>query len=120
MIENPSNVVAPNDVRESDVIIDARKHPGKQQIRGALRYDPQALLQTRAQLPLARDRRVIVDAESQAAAQTIGDHLAQLGFPYVGVLLGGFEAWKRAGLPLEEATQEQPIPDIEGSGLHRL
>ena len=113
-------LVQPSNVGAEDVILDVRKRPGKKQIRGALRYDPAVLLNTRGPLPLPHDRRIVLDAERRADAEMIGDHLAALGFKNVGILLGGFNAWEIAALPTEGATQEQPVPDTEHSGLNRL
>jgi rhodanese-related sulfurtransferase len=101
-------------------IVDARRHPGKQQIRGALRYDERALLtEERLTLPLPHEGRIVVYADSEEDAQRVAERLREQGYEQAAVLEGGFEAYKQAGLPTEEITQEQPIPGHEGTGIPR-
>jgi rhodanese-related sulfurtransferase len=100
--------------------LDARSHPGKEQIRGALRYDPKALLtEERLTLPLPHDGHIVVYAEDEKRAEQIAERLREQGYANATVLEGGFEAYRAAGLPVEEATQQQPIPGTE-SGILRL
>ncbi len=101
-------------------VLDARTHPGKEQIRGALRYDPKALLEEdRLTLPLPHDGEIVVYADDDAAAAHIAARLRDQGYVRAAVLLGGFEAYRAAGLPVEEVTQQQPIPGSE-SGIPRV
>ncbi|HKU67451.1 MAG TPA: rhodanese-like domain-containing protein [Candidatus Baltobacteraceae bacterium] len=113
-------------VRASDLdsttmpILDARRHPGKEQIRGALRYDERALLtEERLTLPLPHEGRIVVYADSEEDAQEVAARLREQGYADAAVLEGGFEAYRQAGLPTEEITQEQPIPGHEGTGIPR-
>lgn len=113
-------------VRASDIdtttmpVLDARRHPGKQQIRGALRYDERALLaEERLALPLPHDRPIVVYADSEDDAERVAGRLREQGFSHATVLEGGFEAYEQAGLPTEELTQEQPIPGAPGTGIPR-
>ena len=100
--------------------LDVRKHQGKQQIRGALRYDPKRLLaEEHLALPLAHDQRVIVYSDDDETAVEIAEYLRGQGYANAAILAGGFKAYRDAGLPLEEATQEQPIPGQEGAGIPR-
>ena len=100
--------------------LDVRSHQGKQQIRGALRYDPKRLLaEEHLTLPLDHDARVVVYADDDEQAAKIAEHLRRQGYSRAGVLAGGFEAYVNAGLPVEDATQEQPIPGQEGAGIPR-
>jgi rhodanese-related sulfurtransferase len=102
-------------------ILDARKHPGKEQIRGALRYDERALLsEERLTLPLPHEGRIVVYADSEEDADRVAARLREQGYEDAAVLEGGFEAYREAGLPTEEITQEQPIPGHEGTGIPRL
>lgn len=101
-------------------IVDARRHPGKEQIRGALRYDERALLsEERLALPLPHEGRIVVYADSEKEAEEVAERLRDQGFTQAAVLEGGFEAYREAGLPTEQITQEQPIPGSEGTGIPR-
>jgi rhodanese-related sulfurtransferase len=101
-------------------ILDARRHPGKEQIRGALRYDEKALLsEERLTLPLPHEGRIVVYADSDEDAERVAARLREQGYAQAAVLEGGFEAYRQAGLPTEEITQEQPVPGHEGTGIPR-
>ena len=101
-------------------ILDARRHPGKEQIRGALRYDERALLtEERLTLPLPHEGRIVVYADSDEDAERVASRLREQGYEQAAVLEGGFEAYREAGLPTEEITQEQPVPGHEGTGIPR-
>lgn len=101
-------------------IVDARRHPGKEQIRGALRYDERALLdEERLTLPLPHNGRIVVYADSEDEAEQVAARLREEGYTQAAVLEGGFDAYREAGLPTEEITQEQPVPGHEGTGIPR-
>ena len=101
-------------------VLDARRHPGKEQIRGALRYDERALLQEeRLTLPLPHEGSIVVYADSEDEAERVAARLREQGYEQAAVLEGGFDAYREAGLPTEEITQEQPIPGHEGTGIPR-
>ncbi len=101
-------------------IIDARTHQGKEQIRGAVRYDPKRLLaEEHLTLPMAHDESIVVYAEDEKHALAVAEHLRRQGYENAAVLAGGLDAYRDAGLPLEQATQEQPIPGQEGAGIPR-
>ncbi len=101
--------------------IDARSHPGKEQIRGALRYDPKALLSgDRLTLPLPHESRIVVYADNDDRAFEIALRLREQGYEQVAILDGGFAAYKDAGLPVEQITEEQPVPGQEGAGIPRI
>lgn len=113
-------------VRATDIdsttmpILDARRHPGKEQIRGAVRYKERALLtEERLTLPLPHDGRIVVYADSDEDAEQVAARLREEGYTQAAVLEGGFEAYCEAGLPTEELTQEQPVPGHEGTGIPR-
>lgn len=102
-------------------VLDARSHPGKEQIRGALRYDPKALLsEEHLTLPLPHEGRIVVYADNEERAAEIAARLREQGYAEASVLDGGFDAYREAGLPTEEITQEQPVPGHEGAGIPRL
>ncbi len=101
-------------------ILDARSHPGKEQIRGALRYDPKALLsEERLALPLPHESPIVVYADNEQMAEQIAARLIEGGYAQAAVLEGGFDAYKALDLPVEPATQEQPVPGNESSGIPR-
>lgn len=99
-------------------IVDARKHPGKEQIRGAIRYSERGLLsEERLALPLPHEGRIVVYADTEKDAEEVAARLREQGYKSAAVLEGGFEAYREAGLPTEEITQEQPIPGREHTGI---
>jgi rhodanese-related sulfurtransferase len=101
-------------------VLDARRHPGKEQIRGALRYNERALLtEERLALPLPHEGRIVVYADSDQDAERIAQRLREQGYTQAAVLEGGFGAYREAGLPTEEITQDQPVPGHEGTGIPR-
>jgi len=115
------NIVQATDVNARDVILDVRRNPGRRQIRGALRYDPEKLLRaSELALPLDHDRRIVLDAETYRDGCALVEAMRKHGFEHVVVLDGGYLAWCHAGLPDEEATQEQPVPGEEGAGIHLI
>jgi rhodanese-related sulfurtransferase len=100
--------------------LDVRKRPGKEQIRGALRYDPKALLgEERLTLPFAHDGRIVVYGDNEQEASAVAARLRQQGFKNAAVLDGGFDAYRNAGLPVEEITQQQPVPGSD-AGIPRI
>jgi rhodanese-related sulfurtransferase len=99
--------------------LDVRTKHAKEQIRGALRYDPKALLsQERLALPLPHDGRIVVYGDNDEEAAAIAARLRQQGYANAAVLDGGFDAYRDAGLPVEELTQEQPVPGTD-AGIPR-
>jgi rhodanese-related sulfurtransferase len=101
--------------------LDVRTRPGKQQIRGALRYNPKALLtEERLTLPFAHDGRIVVYGDNDQEASQVAARLRQQGYANAAVLEGGFDAYRDAGLPVEEITQEQPVPGHDEAGIPRL
>ncbi|HEV7179670.1 MAG TPA: rhodanese-like domain-containing protein [Candidatus Baltobacteraceae bacterium] len=102
-------------------ILDIRAHSHRGQIRGALRYDPKKLLDAdRLVLPLPKDGEVVLCADDADVAEAVGRRLHDAGYGEAVLLEGGFDEWKERGLPVEEGTQEQPIPGEPGAGIHRL
>jgi rhodanese-related sulfurtransferase len=100
-------------------VLDVRTHAGKEQIRGAIRYDVKRLMaEEHLALPLDRDRRLVVYADDDRRAEELAEHLRAQGYRDAAILEGGFDAYRKAGLPVEGLTQEQPIPGQEGAGIH--
>jgi rhodanese-related sulfurtransferase len=102
-------------------VIDVRMRPGSKQIRGAIHYDPKHVLEADPLvLPLPHDGPVVVYGDSEPIVAAVVDKLSRSGYSGAARLDGGMEAWDDAGLPLEETTQEQPVPGEPGAGIHRL
>jgi rhodanese-related sulfurtransferase len=100
--------------------LDARAHPGREQIRGAVRYDPKDLLrEDPLLLPMAHDEHIVVYSDNEERATHIAERLQEQGYENAAILAGGFEAYREAGLPVEGITQLQPIPGTD-SGIHDL
>ena len=105
---------------EQLTFIDVRKKPDDKQIRGALRYDGEQLMASNElALPLSHDGTIVVYCGSGNSCVAIAEHMREHGFRNAVALEGGYAAAKEAGLPLEELTQQQPIPGEAGNG-HRL
>ena len=101
--------------------LDVRSKSGKEQIRGALRYDYKTLLtEERLTLPLPHEGRIVVYADDDDRAREVAARLREQGYADVAVLDGGFDAYREAGLPVEEITQEQPVPGHESAGIQRI
>lgn len=113
--------IEPGDIRETDTILDVRRHPGHEQIRGALRYDPKRLLEApQLQLPLNVEGRIVLHADSRDEAEEFGRRLIAMGARDVRLLLVDLTAWREAGRQIEGATREQPIPGLPQAGVHLL
>jgi len=94
-----------------ETILDVRRHPGHEQIRGAVRYDPHAL--TRAghpSLPLDREDPVAIHVDSDHDAEAIEAVLRRVGCRSIRVIRDSIEAWRDAGGETEGSTLEQPVP----------
>jgi rhodanese-related sulfurtransferase len=112
--------ILPGDLAPQASILDVR-HSGHRQIRGALQYDPKALLDADPlALPLPHDAPVAVYGDDDETVARVVEKLRAAGYSGAVPLTGGIDAWESAGLPLEEITEEQPVPGEPGSGMHRL
>lgn len=108
------------DLDPTTSILDVR-HSGHRQIRGALRYNANALLDADPlALPLAHDAPVAVYGDNDETVARVVQKLRAAGYSGAAPLTGGIAAWESSGLPLEEITEEQPVPGEPGSGMHRL
>lgn len=114
--------IRPDEINTASTpIVDVRMRPGRKQIRGAIHYDPKHLLEADPLvLPLPHDGPIAVYGDSQNVVAAVVDKLQRSGYGGAAALDGGIEAWHDAGLPLEDATQEQPVPGEAGAGLPRL
>jgi len=94
-------------------IINAGKHAGSEEIRGAIRYRPNDLLTAEhLALPLAPELPLVLYAESGNTPDidTIAARLRKSGYPDVRILAGGFAAYKATGAPTQEPSMEQLVP----------
>lgn len=94
-------------------IINAGKHQGKREIRGAIRYRPGDLLEAEhLALPLEHDKPVILYAEGGRDDQLdrIAEKMRADGFTDVRVYEGTFAAYEQAGGETQPASFEQPVP----------
>jgi 3-mercaptopyruvate sulfurtransferase SseA len=94
-------------------IVNAGKHAGRREIRGAIRYEQSDLVEAlRLTLPIATDKPVIVYGESDPdeTLEKVAANFRQSGFADVRLLSGGFKAYEDAGAPLQEASIQQEVP----------
>jgi len=123
--ENDRQRLAVDDVKDaapgSVTFVDVRKKPDRFQIRGSVRYDSQKLLAAdKLTLPLPREGRIVVYCGSGNSSGEVAQRLREQGYHNAAALEGGYEAWKNADLPLEELSQEQPIPGQDDAGIGLL
>ena len=103
--------------RRDAFVIDLRAHRGRDQMTGAIRYDPKHLLEApRLVLPLPKGSGTIVLYDERGVTDRlleIAEKLRNDGYGKLFVLDGGYEAWRAAGGATEEPTMDQPIPEVE-------
>jgi rhodanese-related sulfurtransferase len=113
--------VPPQVFDSTTAILDVRRHVHGEQIRGALRYDPNALLDAdKLILPFSHEGQIVLCTDDEHLAQRIADKLLDSGYKSVVSLAGGMRAWKDSGLPTEPPTEEQPVPGEPDSGIPLL
>jgi len=104
-------------------LLDVRGSTGKQQIYGAINYDPKKLRSaSKLVLPLPKSDGLIVlyDASGDSRdLETIAEKLRADGYASIYALEGGFDAWDAAGGRIEEATIEQPVPLVSEHQIAR-
>ncbi|HTU80652.1 MAG TPA: rhodanese-like domain-containing protein [Candidatus Acidoferrales bacterium] len=102
-------------------VLDVRAHRGSRQIRGSVHYDPKHLLEApRLALPFKHDADLAVYGDSDTLVDAVLEKLQRAGYAGAARLEGGIQGWIDAGLPVEELTQEQPIPGDDASGIQLL
>ncbi|HEY4084687.1 MAG TPA: rhodanese-like domain-containing protein [Bryobacteraceae bacterium] len=100
-------------VRSGAWIFDVRSHgyyeKGTMRIQGSRRVDPNSLTEEMASLP--KDKAIVLYCT--CVRESTSAHVARVmdksGFD-VWVLEGGFRAWKKAGLPVEEVPEDEVLP----------
>ncbi len=104
-------------------IINAGKHAGSREIRGAVRYRPDDLLTaSHLALPLATDLPIVLYDEhgSNKHLAEIAEKLQANGHADVRVLEGGFAAYAAANEPTQEASTEQIVPPTKPDEVQAL
>jgi rhodanese-related sulfurtransferase len=94
-------------------IINAGKHAGKREIRGAIRYRPSDLLEAgHLALPIGHDDRVILYAEdgNEDVLREVAAKLCADGFANVAVFEGTLADYEKAGGETQEPSLEQVVP----------
>jgi rhodanese-related sulfurtransferase len=89
---------------EAPVIIDVRSHPERLRdgsIPGALHWPVDDDADPLPDLPRDRDVVVFCACPNEISAARVAKRLQRVGFRRVRPLLGGIDAWQRAGRPLE-------------------
>ncbi|HWE50675.1 MAG TPA: VTT domain-containing protein [Bryobacteraceae bacterium] len=96
--------------RDSMAVYDVRSHGyyerGATRIPGSTRLDPNALNQQPLNLSVGKEIVLYCTCLREATSTKVARNLAAHGIE-AAVIVGGFPAWKKAGLPLE------PVPDDE-------
>lgn len=88
-------------------ILDVRRAPQVYQIRGAVRYDPQALLRAEhVELPVDKNEPMALYGDSQELLEAVVLKLRHDGYR-AAVLEGGIENWRDNGLPVEDLRPVQ-------------
>ncbi|MBC5800507.1 MAG: hypothetical protein GIX03_06545 [Candidatus Eremiobacteraeota bacterium] len=111
-------------VEANDVfLLDLRRGTHGEQIYGAIRYDPHKLRDApKLILPLPKNDGLVVLYDEDGTGkglEEITDKLRADGYGALRILDGGFKAWKDAAGKTEEATIEQPVPEVSGHQLER-
>jgi len=94
-------------------IINAGKHAGSREIRGAIRYRPSDLLEPdHLALPIARERPVVLYAENGETDELhrIAEKMRGDDFKDVRVLGASLADWESVGGATQDASTEQVVP----------
>lgn len=73
-------------------------------LAGAILADLERLEENVGDLHVRTDQMVLVYGHDTSSGERAARLLVEYGFPNVRVLQGGFDAWKRAGLPVESRS----------------
>jgi rhodanese-related sulfurtransferase len=107
---------------EGALIVDTRADRSRGAVPGSL-HVPLSVLQWRVD-PASRwrnphvgglDLHLILICEQGESSSLAAASLLDLGFTHVGDVVGGFEAWEAAGLPIADAPAPGPgLPGTDG------
>lgn len=104
-------------------IINAGKHAGRREIRGAVRYRPSDLLEAdHLALPIAHDARVILYAEGgiDKTLMDVAGKMREQGFSNVSVYDGTLDDYEKAGGETQEPSMEQVVPPAHPGEVQKL
>jgi hypothetical protein len=104
-------------------IINAGRHAGTREIRGAIRYRPSDLLESEhLALPIDHDALVVLYAEhgSDATLEKIAAKMSADGFANVSVFAGTLSDYEGAGGETQAASTEQVVPPSEPGEVQDL
>jgi rhodanese-related sulfurtransferase len=84
-------------------------------VAGALQMTPDEVARRHQEIPRDRDLVLYCSCPSEAAAASVARMLRQRGLSRVRPLLGGIDAWRARGYPLEavQLAVENPLPLIQ-------
>lgn len=118
----PSRALA--DIRNGALLIDIRADTDRERngiVPGSLhiprtvlewRLDPDS--EWRSPYVTGLDQHIILLCDHGYSSSLAASTLADLGFQHVGDLIGGFEAWRNAGLPVGLAPPPRPTCELAG------
>jgi membrane protein DedA with SNARE-associated domain/rhodanese-related sulfurtransferase len=106
------------DAGENPFIVDLRHPldylPDPRVLPGAVRISPDQLLGRSTEIPRDRDIILYCTCPSEATSAKVAMNLRRAGIYRVRPLRGGFDAWKKLGLPLRD-YEEQPLVQLEST-----
>ncbi|MFO0341004.1 MAG: rhodanese-like domain-containing protein [Acidobacteriota bacterium] len=98
---------------EDIVIADARSRgyydPKAERIPGSVRMDAAGLMEAMDGLGRGREVYVYCGCRNEKTSERLAEVLGQAGYQ-ARVVEGGLEAWKKAGLPVEQVPAEEMMP----------
>lgn len=107
------------DAGQSPIIFDVRSAEARQKegiIPGSIGAHPDEISRVAAQY--ARDAEIIVycSCPNEASAASAALHLKRAGFKKIRPLLGGIEAWAKAGRPIQVVVMSTPAETLHAAG----
>lgn len=99
--------------KDGVMVLDVRSHgyydKGTKRIHGSARLEPNALSVESGALPKDKEIVLYCTCYREATSATVARALEEQGLK-VSVLEGGFSAWKKAGLPVEDVPADEVVP----------
>jgi membrane protein DedA with SNARE-associated domain/rhodanese-related sulfurtransferase len=101
---------------EAPAIIDVRDQPARVRdgsIPGALHLPMDDAMNALPDLPRDRDVVVYCACPNEISAARVAQRLQRAGFKRVRPLLGGIDAWERAGRPIERVAEADAVAGVD-------